>query len=81
MYVSVQFYGAQRAVARTDKIKVPLFGGGRVIDIFHYLINQYPDLSLNEEGVMIAVNDTVTDMHQLLNAEDKITFLPHIGGG
>lgn len=81
MYVSVQFYGAQRAVTRTDTIQIPIFGGGRVIDVLHYLIKEYPELSLNEEGVMIAVNNTVTDIHQLLSADDKIAFLPHIGGG
>jgi molybdopterin converting factor small subunit len=81
MMVLVQFHGIQRLLTRTHEVQVPLLKGRRVRDVFLYIRNCYPDLSLSEKAVMITVNDNVSAMNALLNPNDKISFLPHIGGG
>lgn len=81
MMVSVRFYGAQCLLTRTREVQVPLLKNQRVRDVFLYLMNCYPDLSLSEKAVMITVNDNISAMNALLNPNDKISFLPHIGGG
>ena len=81
MVVSVQFFGAQRALTKTSEIQIPLTENGRVSDIFGYIRNYYPDLPLNEAGVLVTVNDKASDMNHVLKPDDNITFLPHVGGG
>jgi len=81
MVVSVQFHGGQRALTRTHEIQVPLQEDGRVSDVFVYVKNRYPDLKLSQEAVLVSVNDKVSTMNHVLNSADRITFLPHIGGG
>ncbi len=81
MVVSVQFFGAQRALTNTRKIQVPLAKNGRVSDIFGYLMDCYPDLPLCEDSVLVTVNDKASNMHHALNPYDNIVFLPHVGGG
>jgi molybdopterin converting factor small subunit len=81
MVVSVQFFGVQRALTKTHEIQVPLMENGRVSDVFVYVRDCYPDLLLSEEGVLVTVNNKVADMNHVLNPNDNIAFLPHVGGG
>lgn len=81
MVVSVQFYGAQRALTKTSEILVPLQKDGRVSDIFRHVRSWYPDLKLSKKDVLVSVNNKVSRMDHVLMANDKIAFLPHIGGG
>jgi molybdopterin converting factor small subunit len=81
MVVSVDFCGAQRALTRTDKIEVQLSGKTRVKDIFIYIRKKYPDLSLSKKAVLATVNQELADFNRVLRANDKVSFLPHIGGG
>jgi molybdopterin converting factor small subunit len=81
MVVSVQFFGAQRSLTKTNEIQIPLTENGRVSDVFGYVRNCYPDLPLNEEGVLVTVNDKASDMNHVLKPDDNIAFLPHVGGG
>ncbi len=81
MVVSVQFFGAQRSLTKTREIQVPLAKNGRVSDIFVYLMDCYPDLSLCEDSVLVTVNDKASNMNHSLNPYDNIVFLPHVGGG
>jgi len=81
MVVLVQFFGIQRALTQAGEVEVPLNGQGRVGDVFSYIRNCYPDLQLCEEDLLITVNNRVSNMEQGLNPDDKLAFLPHIGGG
>jgi molybdopterin converting factor small subunit len=81
MVVSVQFYGTQRALTKTNGIKIPLTENGKVRDVFGYLMDYYPNLPLTEEGVLVTVNNKASNMNQVLNPDDNIIFLPHVGGG
>ncbi len=60
---------------------MPLTEKGRVRDVYVYLMDCYPDLPLNEEDILVTVNNKATNMSHILNPNDNITFLPHVGGG
>ena len=81
MVVSVEFFGAQRALTKTAKVQVPLAENGQVRDVFTYLTGYYPDLTLSEEAVVVTVNNKTSTMNHALKPADKIVFLPHVGGG
>lgn len=81
MVVSVSFNGLQRKEARTDKIQVPVSEKTRVIDVLRYVQKCYPDIPLNEEAVVVMVNNKVSRLNQRLKGNDKVSFIPYIGGG
>ena len=81
MYVLVTFLGLQRAQARTDQIRIPLFKETRVLDILAHLKERYPDLPFPEDAILAAVNDKISSMERILENKDNVTFLPFLGGG
>jgi molybdopterin converting factor small subunit len=81
MVVSVQFCGVHRTLTKRHEIQVPIFENGRVSDVFVYVRGQYPELPLSETDTLVTVNNNVSTMDHVLYPDDKITFLPHIGGG
>jgi len=81
MVVSVNFFGLQRKMTQIDQIQVSLLNGKRVTDLMQYIKKQFPDLLLNEEAVLVTVNNRVSSTKHLLEADDQISFVPHIGGG
>ena len=81
MYIFVQFHGIQRSLTQADEIRVSIAGDGLVSDAFSYVMASYPDLPLNEKEVLVSVNNRLETMDTALQPDDKITFLPHIGGG
>ena len=81
MVVLVQFYGIQRTLTQADEVEVPLEKHGRVGDVLSYIQNCYPHLQLSEDDLLVTVNNKVSNMEQGLNPNDKLAFLPHIGGG
>ena len=81
MVVSVNFHTPQRRLTRTDRIDVPIVAGDRVTDVLRYLKECYPDLTLTEDTVLVTVNDRISSLDQTLKARDRISFVPHIGGG
>ncbi|MCP4681422.1 MAG: MoaD/ThiS family protein [Desulfobacterales bacterium] len=81
MLVSVKFYGAQQKLTCTQQLEVPISEGECVEDIYANIRDRYPDLPLNKQDITISVNNKTAGMNQVLNADDKVSFLPHIGGG
>lgn len=81
MVVSVSFNGLQRKVTRTDNIQVPVSEKTRVIDVLRYIQGCYPDIPLSGETSLIMVNNKAARLDQRLKANDKVSFMPHIGGG
>ena len=81
MTVSVNFYGLQRQLTRTEEIKIPLNNQTRVGDVLHYVKACYPALPLSEDVILVMVNNQVTTLDQILKTDDKVSFIPHIGGG
>lgn len=81
MVVSVQFHGVQRALTQSNEIHVPLPEDRRVSDVLIYVKKSYPELELNGNDFLVTVNNKISSINEVLNPNDKITFLPHIGGG
>lgn len=81
MTVSVNLLGSQRDAAQTSRIKIPLNSMMRVADVFAYVQEKYPGLSLDQTMVMITVNQSVSSLERVLKADDEVSFIPHIGGG
>jgi molybdopterin converting factor small subunit len=81
MVVSVKFFGLQRRLSRKERIKVPVSENTRVTDVLCYLEKQYPDMPLGEDTVMVTVNNHISSRDQILEENDRIAFIPHVGGG
>ena len=81
MMVSINFFGIQRTVTKTDSISMPVTGDMRIADALEYVRNLYPELHLREGAVIAVVNQELASPDRLLAANDSISFLPHIGGG
>ncbi|MBW1800485.1 MAG: MoaD/ThiS family protein [Deltaproteobacteria bacterium] len=81
MVVSVKFFGLQRRLTRKERIKVPVPEKTRVTDVLCYLEQQYPDMPLGEDTVTVTVNNQISNRDQILEENDHIAFIPHVGGG
>ena len=81
MVVSVHFFGSQRTITGVRKINVELGENDRVRDVCLSLMERYPELPLNEKSILITVNNEASSMNHILSPNDRITFLPHVGGG
>ena len=80
-FISVQFCGSQRAVTRTNEVVLPLAERGQVKDVLNQINHSFPDLTLDERNISVSVNNRMSTFHHPLDANDTISFLPHIGGG
>ena len=81
MIVSIEFFGIQRVVTKTDGIDMPITEKTRVNDALEYVRHQYPDLPLDEGMVLITVNQKMSSLETVLKAKDIVSFLPFISGG
>ncbi len=81
MIVSVQFHGVQRRLTQIDKIQITVLENECVSDVLSFLKSYYPYLSISEKEVLVTVNNNLSTMNHILSPNDKIAFLPHIGGG
>ena len=82
MIVSVNFFGLQRKLARTDRVRVPLSNQMQIVaDLFSYIRKKYPELYLRKEMVLVTVNNHASSLDQRLRVNDEVSFIPHIGGG
>jgi len=81
MRVSVEFHGVHRAITRVNKTRVSLSSNARVRDLLQHIQQTYPGLHLCQNDIMISINNRVSGLNHTLNPEDRISFLPHIGGG
>jgi len=81
MVVSIEFYGTQRVITKTDGIAMPITGKTRVNDALEYVRRQYPTLPLDEGMVLVTVNREMAPLDRILRANDTVSFLPFIHGG
>jgi molybdopterin converting factor small subunit len=81
MVVSVIFNGLQRKVTSMDQIRVTISEKTRVTDVVSYIRECYPDIPINKDSVLVMINTELSNLDQVLKDNDKICFIPHIGGG
>ena len=81
MVISIDFVGRQRSQTQTRGINMPINGETRVTDALAYVRAQFPGLLLDEGSVLITVNEEMTTLDRVLQADDTIVFLPPIAGG
>ena len=81
MEASIEFFGMQRVVTKTDSIDMPITKKTRVNDVLEYVRNQYPDLYLDGGMILIIVNQEIASLDRVLRANDIVSFLPFISGG
>ena len=81
MVISIDFNGSQREVTRTRNIEIPLKKGERVDDVLVYVKDRYPALFLSENSCLVVVNNQVSTKDRILEPNDRISIIPHIGGG
>jgi len=81
MIVTVKFYGVHRALTNAPEIRISLPRNGRLSDAISHVKGRFPALKLSQKDVLVSVNDLVTHEDHVLKADDRISFLPHIGGG
>ncbi|MGD8228768.1 MAG: MoaD/ThiS family protein [Desulfobacteraceae bacterium] len=81
MVVSISVNGPQRKVTSKDQIQVAVTEKTRVTDLLRYVQECYPDIHINKDAILVMVNNQVSNLGQFLKENDKICFIPHIGGG
>ena len=81
MVISVNFHGPQRMVTQTGEMEMSLSDGTCVDHVLDAVQERFPKLPLQRDGLLITVNDRVSRADQLLKEKDKVSLLPHIGGG
>jgi molybdopterin converting factor small subunit len=81
MKVSIHFFGTQRTITKTDSIHMPITERTCVTDALDYVRQQYPELPLAKETVLITVNHEMATLDTVLRANDIVLFLPFISGG
>ncbi len=81
MVVSIEFFGMQRVITKTDGINMPINEKTRVNDALEYVRRQYPTLPLDEGMVLVTVNQEMAPLDRILRANDTVSFLPFIHGG
>lgn len=81
MAVSIQFFGMQRSVTKTDSIHMPITETTSVTDALEYVKHRYPDLHLDRGMVLVTVNQKMASLDTVLRENDTVLFLPHISGG
>jgi len=79
--MSINFYGLQRMVTQTHEMQISLSDGTRVDHVLEAVQERFPKLPLQRKDLLITVNDKVSTVDQMLKERDKVSLLPHIGGG
>ena len=79
--ISIHFFGIQRLATKTDSIHMPITEKTSVTDALEYVRQQYPDLPLAKETVLITVNQEIASLDTMLRVNDVVLFLPFISGG
>ncbi len=79
--ISIEFFGVQRTITKTDRIQVPLDGMKSAQDAFNFVRSKYPQLPIDDGAVLITVNHVAVSPDRLLRPNDTVCFVPGIGGG
>jgi molybdopterin converting factor small subunit len=79
--ISIEFFGMQRTVTKTDSIYMPISENMKITDVLEYVRIHYPSLPLDKGMVLVTVNQEMASLDTMLKANDTVLFLPFISGG
>ena len=79
MVISVMFLGAQRSITKQKELRISVSDQARVSEVMEYVRKAFPQLPMKD--ILVTVNEKASSLSQPLNPNDKVAFLPHIGGG
>jgi molybdopterin converting factor small subunit len=79
--VTIELLGTQRAVAGIDSINMPIREMTVMKDVLHFLRANFPEMDLDDKKLQLAVNYEIVSPERVLNANDTVCLIPHIGGG
>ena len=81
MVVTIELNGIQRNITKTDRLDMPISENTTVRDAIQFIRDKYPALTLDANSILVAINNELVSLDRLLESEDTINILPHIGGG
>ena len=82
MFVSINLLGLQKKQTNSSKISVRISDRIQYIsDLFRYLNDNYPELLLSRDNMLVTVNNVESSFDYKLKENDEVLFMPHIGGG
>jgi molybdopterin converting factor small subunit len=79
--VTIELYGAQRAVAGVDSINMPIRKRTAAKDVLRFLRVNFPELDLDDRKLLLVVNHEVALPDRVIKANDTVCLIPHIAGG
>jgi molybdopterin converting factor small subunit len=68
-------------LVQADSIDVPIMDNMCVLDLFLIIAERYPQLALEKRHTLLTVNNRMCPEDRVLESDDRISFIPHIGGG
>ena len=80
-YITIEFLGMHGVIADTDRIQMPIADKTTVADAIEYVIKKYPGITIDKKSILTAVNHEIVASIKILQANDTVSLLPHIGGG
>ena len=81
MFVSVNLNGFQRRVTSMDQIQIPVAEKTRVTDVLSDIRECYPDIPIRIDAVLVTINNEISNLDRVLEHNDQVSFIPHLGGG
>lgn len=82
--IRVVFFASIREALGKDQVEIDEEGLGTVQDLIARLGDQEGDSwqdVLAGENLLVAVNQTMVDLHQPISAGDEVAFFPPVTGG
>lgn len=81
MFVSVNLNGFQRRAMSMDQIQIPVAEKARVTDVLSYIRECYPGIPIRIDVVLVTINNEISNLDRVLEHNDQVSFIPHLGGG
>jgi molybdopterin converting factor small subunit len=64
-----------------DQIQIPVAEKTRVTDVLSYIRECYPDIPIRIDAVLVTINNEISNLDRVLEHNDQVSFIPHLGGG
>jgi len=79
--VTIRLFAQYREAIGKSTITMSIPDSSSVSDALALLLNEYPQISLAESNMVVAVNQTYVDHDHALRAHDELALIPPVSGG